>query len=390
MSDDIEELARLLPAPAEADLAPDRHRLLKEHLMQEIQEAVRTDPRSPAPSAARTGDPGRPPAPSARTRGPGRRAWQWGLAGAVPVVAAAVAFVLAGGQPPATAPTARQSTGAVAPRDALLVAATNTLKAKSTGRYFVTRTESGYVFSAHRYEVLGRRYAEDWEPRSARDRAWGVLQHLGAAPFGPGSQAAWRADGSPTEWTMPGTAKSSDPWTVTAAAGPRGPGGAVGVQTRDGTTIVTARSYVLGGQVVSARTMAALPTDAAGLRAWLTEGYNAGPDPSMTIQDRLIDDALHLLADMPVTARVRSAAYQMLAGLDAVRRLPDATDQRGRTGSAVAIPVRYEDGVTTLRVIFDHDSGNVLSIEQLTAAGKLRGYTLVVSSGWTDERPPAE
>jgi hypothetical protein len=75
---------------------------------------------------------------------------------------------------------------------------------------------------------------------------------------------------------------------------------------------------------------------------------------------------------------------------DTVRLLPDATDQRGRTGSAVAIPVKYEDGVTTLRVIFNYDSGNVLSIEQLTVAGKLRGYTLVVSSGWTDDLPPAK
>lgn len=43
--------------------------------------------------------------------------------------------------------------------------------------------------------------------------------------------------------------------------------------------------------------------------------------------------------------------------------------------------------MTTLRVIFNEDSGDVLSIELLTAAGKLRGYTLIVSCGWTDEQP---
>jgi hypothetical protein len=303
-------------------------------------------------------------------------------------VAAAVAVVLAGVQP--TAPAGPKGSGVATSREALLVAASNALKTKSTGRYFVTRTEDGYIFPARGYEVLGRRYAEDWEPRSAKDHPWGVEQHLGAAPFGPGSQAAWRADGAPAVWTMPGTGKSPDPTRVTAAAGPRTLGGAVGVVTRNGGVTLKARSYVLGGQVVSAKTMAALPTDAAGLRAWLTERYEAGPDPLMTVQDRLIDDALHLLADMPVTARVRSAAYQMLAELDTVELVPDATDQRGRTGSAVTIPVEYEDGVTTLRVIFNHGSGNVLSIEQLTAAGKLRGYTLVVSSGWTDELPPAK
>lgn len=357
MSEDIQELARLLPAPVEADLAPDRHRLLKEHMMQEIQKAER----------------------------PGRRVLRWGLAGAVPVVAAAIALVLAGGQPTTTAPPEQKGTSG----EMLDVAATNALKAKSTGRYFVTRTETGYVFPARGYDVLARRYAEDWEPRSAKDRAWGVLQHLGAAPFGPGSEAAWRADGSPAAWTLPGTGKNPDATKVTAAAGPKTPGGGLGIQTKDGRHTILARSYVLGGQVMSAATMAALPTDAAGLRAWLTERYDADPDRSMTVQERLIDDALHLIGQMPVTARVRSAAYQMLAELDKVQQLHQATDQRGRTGSAVTFPVEYEDGVTTLRVIFNDESGALLSIEQLTAAGKLRGYTLMVSSGWTDERPPA-
>lgn len=365
MSNDIEELARLLPAPVQADLTADRHRMLQAHLMREIQRPVRGD----------------------RTR-PGWRALRWGLAGVVPVVAATVAFVLIGGRPTTTVPTTPPGSVAAGSPDPLLVAATNALKAKSSGRYFVTRKEFGYIFSARGYDVLGRRYTEDWEPRSAQARPWGVTQHLGAAPFGPGSEAAWRADGSPSAWILPATGKNPDPTRVTAAAGPREPGGTIGMQSRDGRTILVARSYVLGGQIMSAETMAALPTDTAALRAWLTKRYKADPDPLMTIQDRLIQDALDLLADMPVSAQVRAAAYQMLAQLDTVRLLPDATDQRGRTGSAVAIPVRYEDGVTTLRVIFDHDSGNVLSMEQLTAAGKLRGYTLVVGNGWTDEQPP--
>ncbi|MFF3313700.1 hypothetical protein [Streptomyces sp. NPDC002952] len=36
-----EELSRLLPAPADPDLSPGRHRLLKEHLMKHMQEASR-------------------------------------------------------------------------------------------------------------------------------------------------------------------------------------------------------------------------------------------------------------------------------------------------------------------------------------------------------------
>jgi len=358
MNEDIEELARLLPAPVEADLAPDRHRLLKEHMMQEIQETVPTGPR--------------------------RRVLKWAFAGAVPVMAAATALVLIGGQPTTTTPPEPKS-----PREVLLAAATNVRKTTSTGRYFVTKTETGYVFPARGYDVLGRRYTEDWEPRSAQDRPWGVMQHLGAAPFGPGSEAAWHVDGSPTVWTIPGDNKNPEATTVTAAAGPRTNFGRVMVQYKNGGSTNVARTFVLGGKVMSAETMAALPTDAAGLRAWLTERYNADPDPSISHRDRLIDDALHLIADLPVTAQVRSAAYRMLAELDTSQLLPNATDQHGRTGSAVTFPVKYEDGVTTLRVIFNEHSGDVLSIEQLTAAGKLRGYTLMVSSGWTDEQPPA-
>jgi len=40
MDKDIEELSRLLPAPVSADLPADRHRLLKEHLMQEFTETT--------------------------------------------------------------------------------------------------------------------------------------------------------------------------------------------------------------------------------------------------------------------------------------------------------------------------------------------------------------
>ena len=41
---DIEHLARVLPAPVESDLAPDRHRLLKEHLMREFTQPTTSPP----------------------------------------------------------------------------------------------------------------------------------------------------------------------------------------------------------------------------------------------------------------------------------------------------------------------------------------------------------
>jgi len=325
--------------------------------------------------------------PRGRTRGTARML-KWGLAGAVPVVAAAVALALASAQPAVTTPPPGQNHAKARTAHQLLAAAaTNALEAETTGRYFVTKTETGYVFSARGYEVLGRRYTEHWHPLSSQDRPFGMSQHLGAAPFGPGSEAAWRADGSPTEWTIPGDGKNPDATKVTAAAGPRTTRGGVAiVHTDNGPTAVTA-GFLLAGQILSAETMAALPTNAAGLRAWLIERYHAEPDPLMNDRDRLIYDALQLIAQIPVTTQVRSAAYQMLAELDTATLVTAATDQRGRTGSAVTFPVKYEDGVTSLRVIFNENSGDLLSIEQLTAGGKLRGYTLMVSYGWTDETP---
>jgi hypothetical protein len=320
--------------------------------------------------------------PHTRTRTP-RRALKWGFAGAGLIAAAVVTLTVITAQP-TPAPTPERTTAeALTPRQALHVAATNALGTRSTGRYFVSKKESGYVFAADGYEVLARYYREYWHPRSGKDRVFQNFQNLGAAPFGPGSEAAWRADGSPTSWTLPGTGKNPEPTKVTAAAGPR-------TTTRDGKRQKPAwgnRVFALGGRIMSAEAMAALPTDAAGLRAWLTRAYRDEPDPSMTEAERLIQDTLQLLTQMPVTGRVRSAAYGMLADFDTARLTPTATDQRGRTGTAVTIPVDYEDGVTTLRVIFSEKTGDMLSVEQLTSAGRLRGYDLFVSLGWTDERP---
>src|SRR6185369_3035421 len=66
---------------------------------------------------------------------PGRRVLKWGLAGAVPIVAAAIALVLVGRQPPTPAPSEQRHATAPTSRELLLVAATNALKTKSTGRY---------------------------------------------------------------------------------------------------------------------------------------------------------------------------------------------------------------------------------------------------------------
>ncbi|MFE9139729.1 hypothetical protein ACFYMK_37615, partial [Streptomyces sp. NPDC007355] len=80
-----EELSRLLPAPADPDLSPGRHRLLKEHLMNHVQEESR----------------------------PAARRWRLATRSAVPVaLAAAVAGVAVSmGQTPGNADTAVVAAG---------------------------------------------------------------------------------------------------------------------------------------------------------------------------------------------------------------------------------------------------------------------------------------
>ena len=195
--------------------------------------------------------------PRGRTSGT-RRVLKWGLAGAVPVVAAAVALALASAQPTTTPPPGQNHSEARTARQLLAVAAANALEAKSTGRYFVTKTETGYIFTARGYEVLGRFYSEYWHPRSAQDRPFGVSQHLGAAPFGAGSEAAWRVDGSPTAWTIPGNGRNPDATTVTAAAGPRTLRGAVTIRTDNGPASVAAVFVLAAGPPASAKASCAL------------------------------------------------------------------------------------------------------------------------------------
>jgi hypothetical protein len=132
----------------------------------------------------------------------------------------AVAFVLVSVQPTTTAPAEQKDSGVATSRDVLLVTATKCPE-DEVDRPLLRQQDGA------RIRLLRPRVRRPRPPlRGGLGTAVcpgqpvGVMQRLGAAPFGPGSQAAWRADGSPTAWTMPGTGKTPDPWTVAAAAGP--------------------------------------------------------------------------------------------------------------------------------------------------------------------------
>lgn len=55
--------------------------------------------------------------------------------------------------------------------------------------------------------------------------------------------------------------------------------------------------------------------------------------------------ARDIILTMPVTPRVRAAAFRMIAGLPAVRTIGSVRDAEGRQGTAVAIDEHTSDGI---------------------------------------------
>jgi hypothetical protein len=325
------------------------------------------------------------------------------LAGLVPTgaaVAAVAVFATVGGgaavpteTEPATGPTV--VAGGPAPRtarDLLLVAAERTASnAETSGRYWVMNKVHGEVRqvgpAGRRYDIMLRLDTEEWLATQPRDRSLAIFQRLGAAPITAADKAAWRADGKPDRWTEP--AVEGFPAIVhEAAAGPRG------VRPMEGHT--SENNFVLGGVSITAAELADLPTEPAALRSWLVKRLKdtGSTEPG---DYSLFWNGLHLLHDLPVSPQVRAAAYRMFADIKGVTFLGGVTDQRGRSGLAVAYAHRGDGGsVSQTRLIVDPLTGRALAQESWNLGGsgsaggsaRLVGYDVLVRAEFTDEAPP--
>jgi hypothetical protein len=151
---------------------------------------------------------------------------------------------------------------------------------------------------------------------------------------------------------------------------------------------------------VTTAELAAAPTDPARLRDWLTDRIRRGGiEPTGAV---LFWAGESLVMDLPVTPHLRSGAYRMLAGLDGVRSLGEVTDQRGRTGTAVAydytgrsVPVvpGSSTGSMQARLIIHLPTGRALAVESYSLRGgvaTLQGYTVMLSSYYTDRQPATD
>jgi len=351
------------------------------------------------------------PRPAARSvRRPTRRLVLAGLVSAAAALAAGAVVVAADPDRTGTGrPDARAGDGSVAPapaptdpapesaRDLFLVAAERSVSSTATGgRYWVVSREHGErrpVGPASRpYDIMRRGLDEQWQATRAGDESFVVYQSLGAAPIAAADKAAWQADGSPAQWIElpPRDLPDAKPVIIKAAAEPR-----YARPIQDPTRIWT---YPIGAGDMTIAQLAKLPTDPKALKAWLLKRFEKEGNLEPTDYS-LFWSGRHLVFDLPVPPRVRAAAYRMLADVDGVAFLGPATDQRGRSGMAVAY-VRKGDGGSWVqtRLIVDPGTGQALAQESWNlgkgksagTTGQLMSYELVLSAGFRDDAPPTD
>ncbi|WP_141577739.1 CU044_5270 family protein [Actinomadura sp. WMMA1423] len=316
----------------------------------------------------------------------------------VAAAAAAAVAVSVGGMLPEAGP--RHST--TPPPDArtvLLAAAHSADRQEDTMRgYWHDTSVSRLYYRLHAptgdYTVVWTRRSEGWTPSSPTGRGCGRMQDLGTRPAAPADRAAWRRAGSPGAFEIPVDGKGRVPMRRELAAGPPAttcqplpPGGAI---------------FSLG-ENITMRGLRALPADPDRLRLLLLKSFGSpGADTEPLTRKKTGDSwmfsvARDIILYMPVTPRVRAAAFRMIADLPTVRTIGTVRDAEGRRGTAVAIDEDTPDGVLEHRLIIDQASGTALAYERLAlepagrnagrAPGSLINSVVNLASGWTDTAP---
>jgi len=227
-----------------------------------------------------------------------------------------------------------------------------------------------------KYTLERRSIIENWMPMKPGVESWFGWVNLGYQLASPADAAKWRAQGSPTSWQLP---YERTPITMS-----------------DGVPVVNKMSfrdvppgYFLGEKPLSAKQIAALPTDPAQLRKVLAK--TAGPELTAADQDYAVFAAAgRLLFEMPSPPKLRGAALRVLAALPGTRIRTGIKDPIGRTGTEVSITAVKPSGTRTglfwsgATYIIDPVTGRLLSS---TIRGPKTGSTVVLESGWTDDKP---
>jgi len=280
-------------------------------------------------------------------------------------------------------------------------------RAPGTGTYWVSTVEDGSLVPAgaenNRYAIMTRRAETTWKPLVPGKDVVFVSQWSGAEPASDKDKAAWRAAGSPTSWPIdPPQGCPPDPkWAYTAAPG----GPETGFRRAPDEQL-----FMVVGESLTADQVRALPSDPDALRTWLLgviEKQNLPRGNPVEVGKNLFSAVVNLMLDTPITPAVRSAAYQVLAGVPGIRSLGIVTDAKGRKGVAVSIESNDtaeeqkadSGGPYEVSLLLDPDTGAVLGRQDRALrpadymswvpAGAIVRYQLVESVRWTDDEPPA-
>jgi hypothetical protein len=348
--------------------------------------------------------------------------WGLGLVGAAAAVTA-VAVTLSGG----TGGTGGTGSGTVAVTSAPGGAQTGTTKAPQTsldartilltaahtsevqpekvGKYWHSSTISKHLENAGSYSVFIQGKSEMWTPFATGVDSWTREQNLGAVPASPADEAAWKAAGSPTKIKIKKAGADDSP-----SLGDEVLSTAPGAVRTNHQPLTQGDKIFWLGKNVTMKDVRGLPSSPGALKQWLLNSYEGhGTESSsdkMSADVWLFTVTTGLITDMPVTPKVRGAAFRMLAALKSLKVTENVRDSSGRVGTAVTLTTiskakstdsdktagSYED-----RLIFDKATGLPLAREGvvikpggLQAAlkpGTLFFSTLVQNSGWTDSTP---
>ncbi|MET7338519.1 CU044_5270 family protein [Nonomuraea sp. NPDC005650] len=310
-------------------------------------------------------------ATQARPHRTARRRLPW-RAGAIGLAAAAAATAVFLGQVTLTAspsPTATPGVTSLSGTSILLAAAAKA-QAAPEGAYW--HLKQLYVGSAGPYGQNGNTYrletsylSETWVAKDGR--GWIGRRQLAARPL---DVEAWHRDGSPTEWEM-----GKD-------------GGVYSTSPGEGTLTRLKREQKLywSAMPLTLKEIEALPADPEALKKRAAEAIRSDQDFAGAVEDGLPPTLASLLYELPASPQVRSAAYQALATLPAVRVEGRTTDPQGRPGVAVTFPIQ-QGQPTQGRLIIDPDTSKVLTYEVTGVRQKGDRANMVLESGWTDARP---
>lgn len=267
-----------------------------------------------------------------------------------------------------------------------------------SGDYWEQDTKTGnigIVTGAQPYAVLDTS-GERWSigVRPGEQSLWQADVGANTQPRTAADRARWLAAGSPAQVDIDAglrkTGESSDAKLMENI----GPRHMFEETTNSGDDILS-----VGDENVTFADLGKLPSDVAGLTAFLRQRYarDNGADTA-DVTWWMFDQASNVITE-PVSAQVRASAYRIIASLPGITSLGEVTDALGRTGVGVALAPFQQGNMGTEReeIIVDPATNTLLANQTVLITpsplarqvGLTPGtpvvYTATTSIGWTNQ-----